>query len=139
MKELADNEELQENESWVKDRISLFFTAVFIVSLKLLNNYFEGSYYLFISFFLVILLFLAVQHLLKKTKRQPFNFKEFFRELGFYTLALLIGYNLINFTASITASDPDSTALKFLSFLLGALTLLLMIFAFQFIEKNSKI
>lgn len=140
MKEFADNGEPEEKESWIKDKITLVTTAVIIVSIKLFDGTFEETWSLYGFYFLLILLFLGIQHLLSKKKNQPFNFKGFFKEGGFYILAFLIGHYVFSLTTSISASVSDGIAAKFLSFLIGILYLSLVIFVFQIvIEKHSKI
>ncbi len=139
MQELADNGEPQEKESWVKDRISLFTTAIFFVSVKLLTDAFEGTLKLYGFLFILFLLFLVIQQILDKKTNQPFNFKGLFKKIGFSTIVLLVGYNLTNLTNFISASFPDNLLFsQILSALVGFSILFLVIFVFQILEENAK-
>lgn len=140
MQELAENGELQERESLAKDRISLFATAIFFVSVKFLTDAFERTLKLYGFLFLLFLLYLVIQQILDKKTNQPFNFKELFKKTGFSTIVLLIGYNLTNLTNFISASFPGNLLFStILSFLIGFSILFLVVFVFQIIEENSKI
>jgi len=139
VKELAENEEAQEKVSFVKDRISLFTTAIFFVSGSFLADAFVGTWKLYGFLFLLFLLYLVIQQILDKKYNQPFNFKELFKKMGFSMIVLLFGYNLTNLTDFISASFPDNFLFsKIFSALVGFSILFLVIFVFQIIEENSE-
>ncbi len=139
MEELADNGEPQKNVSFVKDRIYLFTTAVFLVSIHFLTDAFNGTLKLYAFFLLAFLIYFVIQQILERQKNQPFNFREVIKKVSIPITALLLGYNLNNKTNLVSASFPDNILFsKILSFLIGISTLILAMFIFQIIEKDSK-
>ncbi len=139
MEELADNGEPQKNVSVLKDRISLFATAIFWVSIQIITDVFRGTLKLYGFFLFLFLIYFVIQQILERIANQPFNFKKLLKKMSLPVIALLIGYYLENLTNVVSASFPDNIFFsKILSFLIGISTLILVMFIFQIIEKDSK-
>lgn len=137
MKELAENGEPLTRLDRGKQILSYAVTVIFIFSASSASEFFESYVSFYVFYYFWFLLFLITLQFLKKKKREPFNFQEFFKFAGFLFLFFLVLHNISSFWTAlqkeITVGGNSSTMLVFVASLP-----LLFGLGFYCIEKHSK-
>lgn len=138
MDELTDNGEPQEKVSRIRQVISFSVTMFFILSIPKISNYFEGQLNFYIFSFFWLLLYFTIQFFLNKKKGEPFVFKNWLKDTGYYAIALLITYNLINLTVSASESVSEGVHSYLAVIIVFSVIAFLIGYGLHFVEKHSK-
>ena len=138
MNQLTDNGEPPEKVSRIRKFISFSVAVVFILSIPKVTNYFEGKVNFYIFSFFWFLLYINIQFFLNKKKRQPFEFKNWLKYIGYYIIVLLIGFNLLNFADSASGSAPEGFSSYLPVIIVFSVIAFLIGYGLHFVEKHSK-